>query len=268
MKTSIAEKVAFSASNKGYGHEIDQAVTFSKNLAIQFAIRTTTRLSLERFEDRINMSGFGPEDGAMIVEPWAGKYDEVRIQPWARSLPLAPIQPPKPWPLLDMVEGDADTSYGVGGKLACAWLGKELANGLVLQADGKAVISYYRTWHSSLQHGVAQVNANGSLDTSFGGGGWSIVDVRTTDASPPYSGGVVLQSNGKIVTADSSGVIVPSGPPWGIIARFSSGGALDSGKNGFGDVSNGKASATPSLSRHQVAAWAAFLIAWFNPMTR
>ena len=38
------------------------------------------RLFLERLEDRLALSGFGPEDGAYVVEPWHGNYRDVQVQ--------------------------------------------------------------------------------------------------------------------------------------------------------------------------------------------
>lgn len=216
-----------------------------KNRRASSVKRKQKKLSLERFENRINMSGFGPEDGAMIVEPWTGSYDEVRIQSSGQIVAAGTDRTGETAVAIARYDsqGEVDASYGIGGKLTPALgTGKEVTNGLALQADGKAIVSYNRTsGANSLVHGVARFNSNGSLDTSFGIAGTNSVDVRTTDAIGNF-GAVALQSNGKSVLVGESLVGLPAGTPtWGVVARFNTNGTVDSGKSGFGDVSNGKA---------------------------
>ena len=43
--------------------------------------RRMARPRLEPLEGRHLLSGFGPADGAYIVEPWIGTYSDVQIQP-------------------------------------------------------------------------------------------------------------------------------------------------------------------------------------------
>ncbi len=205
--------------------------------------RKTTKLSLERFEDRLNMSGFGPEDGAMIIEPWTGLYDEVRIDSSGKI--LAAGQESNLGTTIAVVrydsQGAMDTGYGVGGKATPALgVNTEASRGLVLQPDGKAVVSYAGGNGVSLgQHGVARLNTNGTLDKSFNKSGWSTINIRPDDAAGRY-GSVGLQSNGKIVMAGDSWALSPGNDiNWGIAARFRTDGAFDTGKSGFGAVANG-----------------------------
>ena len=95
--------------------------------------------------------------------------------------------------------GNADASFGSGG-LATPALGQysESGNGLILQPDGKAEVT-----GNFAGFGVARFNTNGSLDSTFGSGGWN-----TFSGFPPppsFGGGVMyssgLQSTGKIVVS-------------------------------------------------------------------
>src|SRR5207245_11564626 len=104
--------------------------------------------------------------------------------------------------------------------------------GLALQPDGKAIVS---THNGIGWYGAARFNTNGSLDSNFGSGGWSGVNV--SGAGIPQ--GVGLQSTGKIVvggeTIESQGIWFRSAA----VARFTASGATDSGRGGFGQVGVG-----------------------------
>jgi uncharacterized delta-60 repeat protein len=83
--------------------------------------------------------------------------------------------------------GTLDTSFDGDGFVAISVVDR--AEGIVVQPDGKIVVSgvsgpidYQR---------VARLNANGSLDTTFGTGGYVNAEIWTTD--------VILQADGKIV---------------------------------------------------------------------
>src|SRR5207237_1204557 len=79
-------------------------------------------------------------------------------------------------------------------------------------------------------------------DGGFGSGGWTSVNVQVDY----YGGtpGVGLQSTGKVVVAGTS--MFASGIPAtaassAVAARFTASGAVDSGKGGFGQIVQGKA---------------------------
>ena len=110
----------------------------------------TIKLCLERLEERQVLSGFGPEDGAYIVEPrLSAGYGDVKIPPTDQAIMAAVIAgtmtPAAPSPNFAVARydslGNVDTTYGDGG-LATPSLGPyQGASSLVIQPDGKAVVA-------------------------------------------------------------------------------------------------------------------------------
>ena len=100
-------------------------------------------LFLERLEDRLVLSGFGPEDGAYIVEPWLGHYWGVEIQPGDQRIVAAGLGPTGVAVARYDSLGNADTSYGSGGVANPVGPTTATALSLVLQPDGKAVVAGY-----------------------------------------------------------------------------------------------------------------------------
>jgi uncharacterized delta-60 repeat protein len=214
------------------------------------ARRATAKLRIERVEERLALSGFGPEDGAYIVEPWNGRYDNVEVQPSDQKIVAAGVAAVGGGPRVAVARydalGNADATYGSGG-LATPLLGPVYrADALVLQPDGKAVVAGYAFDSGSSGLGVARLNVDGSPDDSFGSGGWTRFDVQPgSDAATAVS----LQSTGKVLvvgnsysSTDPSTTILSA-----LAARFTASGAIDSGKGGFGQP-NGKNSKGYTLS--------------------
>ena len=196
--------------------------------------RTPAEPSLEKLEDRLLLSGFGPEDGAYIVEPWLGVYQDVKIQPGDQKIVATGSKTDGtglPVARYDSM-GNADMTYGSAGLANPLGTNSGYALGLVLQPDGKAVVTGNVSNNNAIL--VARLNANGSPDSGFGSGGWSSFDVQPGwDAAR----GVGLQSSGKIVVSGNVGSL----PYSAFVARFKANGAIDSGKGGFGKVVQGKA---------------------------
>jgi uncharacterized delta-60 repeat protein len=71
---------------------------------------------------------------------------------------------------------------------------------LVVQPDGRIVVAGQREVGGSSEFAVARYLADGSLDPSFAGTGWTSISV----ADLGYGNGVALQPDGKIVVAGSS----------------------------------------------------------------
>lgn len=117
--------------------------------------------------------------------------------------------------------GTLDATFGTGGMVTIS-LGSIGANvgGLAVQPDGKIVASVSGVFVS--RGDVTRLNANGSVDTSFGTNG-----VASISGLAP-NGPVVLQPDGKILVA---GREFSSG----LLARLNSNGQLDSsfGSNGI-----------------------------------
>jgi uncharacterized delta-60 repeat protein len=211
-------------------------------------LASTARLNFEPLEARQLLSGFGPADGAYVVAPWGGTYKDVQVQSGDQKIVAAgyetDIKNPDGTTDYHMAiarydsAGNTDSSYGIGGVSAPPLgPGIETGYGLVLQpTDGKAVVS----GSSSAPGGLiaARFTTSGTPDSSFGSGGWTTLDARPATVSYAYAVG--LQSTGKLVTA---GVLFPyeGNPMEAEVARFTASGTLDSGKGGFGEIINGKA---------------------------
>ena len=197
--------------------------------------------SLQRLEDRLALSGFGTGDGAYIVEPWNGQYNSVAVQPTDQKIVAAgnmqitnPNNTTEGRMAIARYDalGNSDTAFGSGGVSAPALgPGNENGSGLVLQSDGKAVVS-----GEAGVLAVARFTTNGSLDSGFGSGGWNTFNVLPGSASNGYAIG--LQSSGKLVVSGGT-----NGNPGdsAFVARFTASGAIDSGKGGFGQIVQGKA---------------------------
>src|SRR5918992_1276993 len=92
--------------------------------------------------------------------------------------------------------GNLDTTFGSGGKRVIRFGGdREGVFGAARQPDGKIVL----VGDSDFRVAVARLNANGSLDTDFGGG-----DGRITVGAGSLSA-VFVQADRKIVVAGNAG---------------------------------------------------------------
>jgi uncharacterized delta-60 repeat protein len=89
-------------------------------------------------------------------------------------------------------DGDGITTVDPSGGGGTAW-------GVALQADGKIVVAG-QDWNGALGYdfGVARLNTNGSLDTTFSGDGLLTTNIFGGDDS---AFDVVVQADGKIVVA-------------------------------------------------------------------
>ncbi len=205
----------------------------------------TAKPRLEPLEERQLLSGFGPADGAYIVEAWNGAYNDVQIQPGDQKIVAAGDMSSNMAIARYDSLGNPDNTYGTGGPsipplsgVSAPALGSSnaYADDLALQPDGRAVVAGNASEGTYSAFAVARFNIDGTLDSGFGGGGWTSLDARAGDFNPAE--GVGLQSTGKVVVA---GLSIASGSSTAELARFTAGGAIDSGKGAFGDVVQGKA---------------------------
>jgi uncharacterized delta-60 repeat protein len=136
--------------------------------------------------------------------------------------------------LAQAAAGDLDSRFGNGGVVATDFSQTDdLAFGVAVQPDGKIVASGQSGIYPDLHSALARYNRNGRLDSTFGTRGKVVV---TFDSSSDYLYAPVIQSDGKIVAAGSTG-----GTAF-LLARFNADGSLDQtfGNNGsvettFGD---------------------------------
>jgi uncharacterized delta-60 repeat protein len=94
--------------------------------------------------------------------------------------------------------GSLDTTFGSNGKVVTD-LGSasESAWGVALQTDGKIVLAGY----SGGDFAVLRYKTDGSLDTTFGSGGYVLTDFGSGDN---YGRAVAIRTNGRIVVAGSA----------------------------------------------------------------
>ena len=123
---------------------------------------------------------------------------------------------------------DLDPTFGVGGKVALniGANGPQYANDVAIQTDGKIVIAGRASvrFSSEADFIVARYNTDGSLDRSFGYGGFVTIDFSGGSDS---AGALVIDSEGRIVVAGS-------GSSQFAVARLDTNGQLDSTFDGDG----------------------------------
>lgn len=145
-------------------------------------------------------------------------------------------------------DGTVDTGFGSSGAVTLFGDSDDAARRVAIDSASGAVVLGTTTTFETTRHSVTatshrtlvRLNANGSLDTSFGSSGV----VRVT---PPGSvawnggaaGGLLVQSDGKIVVAGSANFKIDKKGTiraYPFLARYSASGTLDTtfGTSGFG----------------------------------
>jgi len=229
-----------------FGHKVRPARTIHKTPCRYSSPReTTVKPRLERLEDRLALSSFGPEDGSYVEESWFGYYGSVEIQASTGNIVVAgadsaatPPSPPASTNYPAAVArydsgGNTDTTFGASGVATVPKIVAPYAH-VVLQSDGKAIVAGLGDSSTGGAMTVARFTTSGSLDTTFGSGGVA------TGHAPASIGDAIravgLQSTGKIVVAGTDGNSGGSSPA--LVGRFTASGQLDSGRRGFGTGSN------------------------------
>jgi len=126
--------------------------------------------------------------------------------------------------------GSLDTSFNGTGKLTTNFGGDGNADGqgVSVQTDGKIVVAGNATVAGVQQFALARYNADGTVDTSFGGTGRVLTAVGISGSNAT---GVALQKDGKIVVAGYA--VNNSGKGYDFACvRYNTDGSLD---QGFGD---------------------------------
>jgi uncharacterized delta-60 repeat protein len=118
--------------------------------------------------------------------------------------------------------GALDSSFGNGGITTVQISPYSLANAVVIQPDGKIVLAGTAQF-SHNEFAAARLNANGTLDTSFGSRG------ITTLSPTGGAWGLARQSDGKLVLAGQANYSNPqiSGAQQFMAARLNANGTLD-----------------------------------------
>jgi uncharacterized delta-60 repeat protein len=96
-------------------------------------------------------------------------------------------------------DGTLDSTFGGDGRVTTNFTaGWDIPKGIALQADGKIVVVGDA---NNLKFAVARYNADGTLDTAFGGDGKVTTDIRGIDSAWD----VALHADGRIVVAGHAG---------------------------------------------------------------
>ncbi|MFS4460160.1 hypothetical protein [Bdellovibrio sp. HCB2-146] len=123
-------------------------------------------------------------------------------------------------------DGSLDTGFATAGMFLSQFSpgsSSDLVSKILLQSDGKIILAGH-TNDAVDGIGMMRLNADGSLDNTFGTGG----KAKTNNASIHVSGAKLL-SDGKIIVAGSDGANT-------VIAQFTTTGALDTSFNTTGYV--------------------------------
>ncbi|MDN3723010.1 T9SS type A sorting domain-containing protein [Aequorivita sp. SDUM287046] len=118
-------------------------------------------------------------------------------------------------------DGSFDSSFGTNGVVIANSGASDVAASLLIADDGKI----YMAGDSDNNFSIAKFNTDGTMDTSFGTNGWSIIAF----SSSSYAQDIAFQNDGKIVMGGFS--IISGGRYQMAAARITADGALD---NSFG----------------------------------
>jgi uncharacterized delta-60 repeat protein len=160
--------------------------------------------------------------GGIVTIPMASP--NLLVQPNGQIVAVGTVTLPGPfnpqaWELARYnVNGSLDSTFGSGGTVTESFSGRNetVAYGAALQSNGQIVVLAENMFAVDFE--VAVYNANGSLDTSFGSGGFV---TYSSSADGLNGGGIAIQPDGKIVAAMSDLSNGPSGnAPDFVLARY------------------------------------------------
>ena len=135
--------------------------------------------------------------------------------------------------------GQLDTAFSGDGRVATdVTVRGDTGTTVAVQTDGKIVVAGGAGWDKNPRFVLIRYNADGTLDTSFGGDGKVTTDfTRAEDAA----WGIAIQADGKIVAAGDAAL--GTGNSRFAVARYNADGALDASFGGDGKV-------TTQFTRH------------------
>jgi uncharacterized delta-60 repeat protein len=120
-------------------------------------------------------------------------------------------------------DGSLDTSFDGDGIVITNYKQYDHISDLAIQPDGKLVVAGYAGTHNYDDDcALVRYNSDGSLDTSFGSGGF--VTINFSEADNDYGNSLALQEDGKIVVA---GVSNDTGFTIFVLARLNPNGSLE-----------------------------------------
>lgn len=100
--------------------------------------------------------------------------------------------------------GSLDATFGNGGKITTSFGVDAFGSSVVLQPDGKIVLTgYFDAGRRNHDFALARYNKEGTLDATFGNSGKVVTDLF--GASDDIATALLLQSDGKLVAAGRTG---------------------------------------------------------------
>ena len=119
--------------------------------------------------------------------------------------------------------GTLDSGFGQAGKVMTGMgLGDAYSFGIALQSNGRIVLAGYSSTTLDHDFSLAGYTANGTLDSTFGNGGFMTTDLSGATDDIAYA--MTAQSDGKLVVAGRTGEYPQNDFA---VARYSSDGQLD-----------------------------------------
>jgi uncharacterized delta-60 repeat protein len=157
------------------------------------------------------------------------------------------------FPQIIFAAGERDPNFGANGSVIVNFGGViNILTDAVLQADGKIVVVGRAGPNSSQESfALARLNADGSLDASFGAGGKVLTDLDNNPNTSETLRSVAIQPDGKIVVGGSASVI-SGNASLGVFAivRYNTNGTLDQSFGSGGKVyTNIEGSASEAISK-------------------
>jgi uncharacterized delta-60 repeat protein len=128
-------------------------------------------------------------------------------------------------------DGSVDTTFGTLGIVRADLTGDwDEATGIVVQPDGKFIVSAVAVIGSSFKFALARFDAGGHLDTGFGNAGLATAPFSDRN---DFAHAVALQADGRIVVVGQSSNLIN---PNLAVARHHADGTLDTGFGNGGTV--------------------------------
>ena len=126
--------------------------------------------------------------------------------------------------------GTLDVTFGLGGKTTASIGSNDRGSSLLLQPDGKIVVTgYSHSITSGSDFAIVRYNSNGILDNTFGSAGKVTTDFGLND----YGQSVAIQTDGKIVVGGFSADFPPN---VFVLSRYNITGTLDTTFGSLGKV--------------------------------
>lgn len=131
------------------------------------------------------------------------------------------------------VDGTPDMGFGTAGKASVDLGGDEVANGVVVQADGRLVLAGSTSAVGGGDYALARLTASGAIDSTFDGDGFATAGFGAANETALA---LAQQQNGRLVAIGNAGTANDL-----IAARFAADGSVDGafGSNGSVAISYG-----------------------------